>query len=244
MTGTPSVTPSPRTPRERVALVHGFLANTLMLALLARRLRHHGYQTRVWGYGNMCCSILRHAERFATELRRMDADPACGRLHLVTHSMGCIIARAALGMFRPSKLGRFVMLAPPNRGSRVATAAERVFGGIFRPVRELTTVPTSLVNTLPIPPGLEIGVVAAAHDLLVTPESTRPDVHHDHVTLPCMHSSLLFRRDAAELVAGFLATGSFLLPATAIPERAGDVDRSRRPALASWSPPPGVGESS
>jgi hypothetical protein len=59
-----------------------------------------------------------------------------------------------------------------------------------------------------------------------------------------MHSSLLFRRDAAELVAGFLTTGSFLLPATAIPEWAGDVDRSRRPVLASWSPPPGVGESS
>jgi glycine hydroxymethyltransferase len=40
-------------------------------------------------------------------------------------------------------------------------------------------------------------------------------VPHAHVTLPCLHSSLLFRRDAADLVAGFLARGEF----PAVPSR-------------------------
>jgi hypothetical protein len=127
--------------------------------------------------------------------------------------MGGIIARAALERFRPQKLGRFVMLAPPNRGSFVANAAVGVLGGLFKPVAELTTGPESLVNSLGMPTGIDIGVIAASRDALVSPESTRPDVPHDHVTLPCLHSSLLFRRDAADLVAAFLATGEFPAPA-------------------------------
>jgi len=196
-------------PRECVVLVHGFLANALMLTVLARRLRRRGYASEIWGYRNMCCSLLVHAERFASVLRRLDAAPGVSRIHLVTHSMGCIIGRAALGIERPGKLGRFVMLAPPNRGSFVATAAAGTFGRMFRPVEELTTRDDSLVNSLPMPWGVDIGVIAAGHDALVTTESTRPDVPHDHVTVPCMHSSLLFRRDAADLVAAFLRDGRF-----------------------------------
>lgn len=196
-------------PRECVVLVHGFLANALMLTVLARRLRSRGYATEIWGYRNMCCSLLVHAERFAGVLRRLDAAPDVSRIHLVTHSMGCIIGRAALGIERPAKLGRFVMLAPPNRGSFVATAAAGAFGRMFRPVEELTTREDSLVNSLPMPWGVDIGVIAAGHDALVTAQSTRPDAPHDHVTVPCMHSSLLFRRDAAELAAAFLRDGRF-----------------------------------
>lgn len=194
---------------ECVALVHGFFANSLMLAVLARRLRRQGYRADPWGYRNMCCSLLVHADRFAGVLRRLDADPTLGRIHLVTHSMGCIIARAALDRFRPAKLGRFVMLAPPNRGSFVAKAAAGTFGRFFRPVAELSTAEGSLIHSLPTPQGIDIGVIAAGRDALVAPESTRPDAPHDHITIPCLHSSLLFRRDAADMIASFLRSGRF-----------------------------------
>jgi pimeloyl-ACP methyl ester carboxylesterase len=159
-------------------------------------------------------SILEHAEAFSHELARLDADLAVGKIHLVTHSMGGIIARAALERFRPQKLGRFVMLAPPNRGSFVATATVGMLGGLFKPVAELTTAPDSLVNSLGMPTGVDVGVIAASRDALVSQDSTRPDVPHDHITIPCLHSSLLFRRDAADLVAAFLATGEFPHPAS------------------------------
>jgi len=196
-------------PWECVSLVHGFMANALMLSLLSQRLNRRGYLARSWGYSDMRRSILVHAEKFAQELSTLDADRAVGTIHLVTHSMGGIIARAALGLFRPRKLGRFVMLAPPNRGSFVATAAADLLGGLFRPVRELSTAQGSLVHALGMPAGIDVGVIAASRDALVSPESTRPLVPHAHVTLPCLHSSLLFRRDAADLVAGFLASGEF-----------------------------------
>jgi pimeloyl-ACP methyl ester carboxylesterase len=194
---------------ECVSLVHGFLANPLMMTVLGHRLDRRGYLSKTWGYWNMRRSILEHAEAFSRELARLDADQAVGRIHLVTHSMGGIIARAALDRFRPRKLGRFVMLAPPNHGSFVATAAAGVLGGLFKPVAELTTAPDSLVNSLGMPSGIDVGVIAASRDALVSAESTRPDVPHAHVTIPCLHSSLLFRRDAADLVAAFLATGEF-----------------------------------
>ena len=206
---------SPDHPRECVSLVHGFLANKYMLSLLGSRLRGRGYLTTAWGYWNMQCSLLVHAERYAAELRLLDADPRIGTIHMVTHSMGCIIGRAALDRFRPAKMGRFVMLAPPNRGSFVATATAKTFGRILKPVAELSTADDSLVNSLPMPQGVEIGVIAAGHDALVSAASTRPDVPHDHVTIPCLHSSLLYRRDAAELVASFLRDGH--VPAVTIP---------------------------
>ena len=218
MPGTPRLTAdvratesgaSPMSPWECVSLVHGFLANPLMMTVLGHRLDRRGYLAKPWGYRNMRRSILEHAEAFSHELARLDADRAVGKIHLVTHSMGGIVARAALDRFRPQKLGRFVMLAPPNRGSFVATATVGVLGGLFKPVTELTTAPDSLVNSLGMPADIDVGVIAASRDALVSADSTRPDVPHAHVTIPCLHSSLLFRRDAADLVAAFLATGEF-----------------------------------
>jgi hypothetical protein len=65
------------------------------------------------------------------------------------------------------------------------------------------------VNLLPTPQGLDIGVIAAQYDALVSEESTHPDVPHAHVTLPTWHTGLLFNRTAADLVADFLASGTF-----------------------------------
>jgi pimeloyl-ACP methyl ester carboxylesterase len=199
----------PAAPAPHVSLIHGYLANKYLLAPLARRLRRRGYGTTPWGYWNIQCSLLVHADRFSRELARLDADPTIDTIHVVTHSMGGIVARAALDRFRPRKLGRFVMLAPPNHGSFVATRAVNTFGRFLRPVTELSTATDSLVNLLPTPHGLDIGVIAAQYDALVSEESTHPDVPHAHVTLPTWHTGLLFNRAAATLVADFLASGTF-----------------------------------
>lgn len=201
--------PISRRDGEWVVLTHGFMANRWMLAPLSGRLRHRGWQTRCWGYESWRTSVTVHAADMASILRSMDENPAVRVLHLVTHSMGCIIGRATLDRYRPAKLGRFVMLAPPNRGSFVATATAGVFGRVLRPVAELTTHAGSLVNTIPEPKGIDVGIIAAERDALVAIDATRLDVPHEHVTLPCLHSSLLFRRDAADLIATFLETGSF-----------------------------------
>lgn len=217
-----------------VSLVHGFLANRFMLTPLAVRLGRRGFRPRPWGYWNMRRSILVHADGFARELRHLDAAPDVERIHVVTHSMGGIIARAAFDRYRPTKLGRFVMLAPPNHGSFAADIAADfaagILGKLLAPVEELRTAADSLVNSLGMPNGVDIGVIAAGRDALVTEASTRPDAPHAHVTLPCLHSSLLFRRDAADLVAAFLADGRFPEPGIARPALTAPSPRLHHPA--------------
>lgn len=199
-----------QSPRDLVVLTHGFMAHRLLLTRLSGRLRRAGWQTRVWGYESLRTSVARHAERFADLLTELSTDERIDRIHLVTHSMGCIIGRLAISLGPQPKLGRFVMLTPPNRGSFVATKTVGIFGRLFPPVAELTTAPDSLVNTLADPAGVEVGVIAAAQDALVELESTRLGTPHEHVTLPCLHSAVLFRQDTVDLVDAFLRTGRFV----------------------------------
>ena len=207
-TGTIQPSPPDRS-GEIVVLTHGFMANRWLLKPLARRLRQQGWSTSTWGYPSLRPSVLEHGRRFAERLSQLNASPAIRRIHVVAHSMGGIVTRAALREGTPSKLGRLVMLAPPNRGSFVATATAGL-GSVFRPVAELTTHPQSLVNTLEEPLGIEVGVIAAELDQLISLESTRLTMPHAHTVIRCMHSSLLFRRDAALLTNRFLDHGSFL----------------------------------
>ncbi len=192
-----------------VVLTHGFMAHRLLLKLFAARLRRTGWETKIWGYESFLTSVTHHAGRFSAYLDRLEADEQIEQIHLVTHSMGCIIGRMAIATKRPRKLGRFVMLTPPNRGSFVATAMPGIVGRVFRPVAELTTAPDSLVNSLADPDNVDVGIIAAAQDTLVSLESTRLGIPHEHITLPCLHSAVLFRRDAATYTDAFLRTGLF-----------------------------------
>jgi len=195
--------------RPLVVLVHGYLAHRVHLSLLSRRLQAENFATLNWGYPTVRTSLVVAAERLASTLDRLDAEPSQSPLHLVTHSMGGIVARAALERVRPRRLHRWVMLAPPNRRSDMARLLEPYFGGWSPPVRELSSGKTGLVHSLGMPTDVEVGVIAAGYDLLVREESTRPDVPHEHVTIPCMHSALLVRRDAHRQVVSFLRTGRF-----------------------------------
>ena len=198
--------------RELVVLTHGFMAHRLMLHLLAGRLRCAGWNIDIWGYESFVTSVRTHAQRFSDFLAERCDDERYDRIHLVTHSMGCIIGRMAIDQFHSRKISRFVMLTPPNRGSFVATRTAKLFGRLFRPVAELTTEHDSLVNSLADPEHVEIGIIAAEQDALVSLESTRLGVPHEHITLPCLHSAVLFRRDAASHIHSFLKTGHFQQP--------------------------------
>lgn len=197
-------------PRPLVVLVHGYLAHRVHLSLLSWRLQAEDFETLNWGYPTFRRSLTVAAESLASTLERIDAESSGPPIHLVTHSMGGIVARAALARFRPRRLGRWVMLAPPNRGSDVARRLEPFLGSWSPPVRELSSGSSGLVHSLGMPAGVEVGVIAAGRDLLVREESTRPDAPHEHVTIPCLHSTLLVRRDALRQVVAFLRTGHFL----------------------------------
>lgn len=207
--------------RELVFMTHGIASTRWLLWPLSRRLRQRGFATRLYGYPSVWWSNRSHGKKLAGVLRRLA--PRFDRVHLVVHSMGGIVARCALEEPLPENFGRVVMIAPPNRGSHMATRlacdSRSWFWNQFvvRPHRlasstlvELVDTPDSFVNRLgPAPPGIEIGVVAASHDNVLHPEQTHLDGEADHRVARGWHTGVLWTRQTAELTEQFLREGSF-----------------------------------
>jgi pimeloyl-ACP methyl ester carboxylesterase len=146
---------------DLIVLIHGLNRTSFSMLPLQLAAQHHGYATRRWGYASRRHSIAQHAERLERELGRLLREHE-GEVHFVTHSLGGIIVRAWLRRYSLPNLGRVVMLAPPNRGSEVADAfqrlgLDRLVGGV--PCSELGTGPASAPNELPAV-DYEVGVVA------------------------------------------------------------------------------------
>jgi pimeloyl-ACP methyl ester carboxylesterase len=194
---------------EVVVLVHGLLMVGPVMKPLAWRLQRAGFGVINWTYWSTRHNIEIHGERLQRTLLDLDADPAVSRIHLVTHSMGGIVTRAALARGKPAKLGRIVMLAPPNHGSYVARWLSPVLGGILSVFRELSSDAGSYVRRAPGLDGVDFAVIAARWDILVKRESTHLAGERDHVVLNGFHTPLVWQASTAERAARFLRTGRF-----------------------------------
>jgi pimeloyl-ACP methyl ester carboxylesterase len=193
---------------ETVVLIHGLAAPRWVMNRLARSLRRQGYRVKNWGYPSTRRSVEAHAVRlraFFAELAET-SEEVC---HLVTHSMGGIVARCALIPDPPANIGRVVMLGPPNHGSHVARWLTPYLGFMCQPLRELSDEPVSFVRKLAEPRGLDVGIIAAASDHVVSLDSTHLECESDHIVLPGRHGLLPLRRDTNQQVAAFLRNGRF-----------------------------------
>ncbi|QDU86745.1 Alpha/beta hydrolase family protein [Pirellulimonas nuda] len=199
--------------RELVVMVHGIASWRFVFAVMNARLRAAGFATRMWGYPSILWSNQHHGASLARLLRRRAATGKYDKIHLVVHSMGSIVARCALQEELPEQLGRIVMIGPPNQGSHVASRLAPIYGWLAPTLVELCDVEGSFVRTLGSPPEhVEIGVVAAQRDRVVPLLNTHLAGMRDHIVLPGLHTSSLWRRETAEQVVHFLREGRFFLP--------------------------------
>ena len=196
-------------PRDAVLLVHGHGAHPVLLDPLRRALERQGFRAINWRYRSLWGSIGAHAGRLATAAKELDEDVGVARLHFVGHSMGAIVVRRAIAIARPRKLGRVVLLAPPNRGARLADLALRLFGRRLIAATELCSHPESYVNRLAPAADLDCGVIAASWDHVVSVDSTYLPGQRDHLVLRSLHTLPLHRHTPAQ-VAHFLREGRFL----------------------------------
>ena len=190
-------------------LIHGLGAHWLIMSPLARRLQGQFGRVINWSYSSLWSGIERHGQQMAEQLQRLDDDPAVERIDLITHSMGGIVARLALATHVPNKMGRMVMLAPPNTGSHVARSLAPVLGRLCPPLVQLSDEEQSFVASLPPLAQMEIGIIAARNDFLVAEPRTHLSTEKEHIILPGMHTSLVWRQETAEQVAAFLTSGKF-----------------------------------
>jgi triacylglycerol esterase/lipase EstA (alpha/beta hydrolase family) len=205
----PSATIDPADGREVVFTLHGLGRTRVSMALLARSLERDGFRVVNWGYSSITGTVPQIARDLADEVARQGS--GAPRVHFVGHSMGNIVVRYMLAHHRPPRVGRVVMLAPPNQGSRAADRFAPWLGWLLRPLPELRTAEDSTVRALADHLSVEVGVVAGTYDRKVLLEEARLAGAH-HAEVPAVHSFLMNRRDVRALVTRFLRTGSFDAP--------------------------------
>ena len=104
---------SQNTDNELVVVIHGFGGKRIWMQPLTHRLKRN-FRVINWTYFSIVGSIESHAERFSQFLSDLKHD---GPIHIVAHSMGSSVTRAAIQLRKIGNLNRIVLLDPPNSGS-------------------------------------------------------------------------------------------------------------------------------
>ncbi len=209
---------APHTKSETVLLLHGLGRTPASMRTLQGRLEQAGYNVTNLGYSSTRARIEEHGKLLNEFLAELDADLAVERIHIVGHSLGGIVARYALTIEMPAKMGRVVMLAPPNKGSAAARKWAPILGKVIKPLAQLSDDPKSTVNRLSAPSGVDIAVIAAASDGKVDLDDTHLRGEADHLVVPGSHTFIMNRADVGEQVIYFLRHGRFERPDDDTPE--------------------------
>ena len=221
-----------------VVLIHGLGRSDFSFVVMQKILQRHGYEVVVQSYPSTEADLFALAEQ--TLPRAFDACEA-DTVHIVTHSMGGILVRIWLaqgrsdvpndqaGLTRPApqdqraRLGRVVMLAPPNQRSEVVDVFGnmRLFSWLNGPAsQQLGT--DGVAPVLPqarYPLGMIAGnrsinplfsaLIPGRDDGAVSVAATAMKGMTDHITLPATHSFLMNNPLVLYQVLWFLRQGAF-----------------------------------
>lgn len=210
---------APERASAAIVAVHGLWMVGGVMAILARRIVPHGFDVRPFGYASIREGLYANAARLADFVASLPGDT----VHLLGHSLGCVVIRALLERHVLERPGRVVCLGPPFKGSLTAERVARLPGGahlIGHSLRDLLALGgyTSAVS------GREIGIIAGdvpvgmgrlfgrfpgPNDGMVAVEETRLDGAADHIVLPVAHTALLWSPEVARQTEHFLRTGKF-----------------------------------
>lgn len=201
---------------DTIVLLQGMGRGTASLWVLDTRLQSAGYRTLNFPYVAHSRSIEELADQFLDFLQeRVEQAP----YHIVAHSLGTLITRAAFEHALPAGLGRVVLIAPPNEPTGLLRVLKE------NPVYQWFTgssgqqvASDEFYETLPLPP-VEFAIIAGdrgqeftlteANDGVITVASTRLPGMADWIVMPHAHNFLANSRRVAALCVSFLETGAF-----------------------------------
>lgn len=148
-------------PKQHLVLVvHGFHSAPSQITGLIDAVQETGLPLGTYAYPNDQ-PIADSAQRLSRDLKTLAADHPERRIALVTHSMGGLVARAAVEdpQLDPGNVDKLIMVAPPTHGSQLARLS---FGmGIWKYLRR----PEEASEISRFYAAVEDGLAEAEHDL-------------------------------------------------------------------------------
>jgi alpha-beta hydrolase superfamily lysophospholipase len=199
-----------------IILIHGLIRTTRSMRRLANFLNKHGYDCYLYSYESAKLTIVEHSAELLKNVQKLLETNPDTKFSFITHSLGGILARDALSNIdskHRKQIDRMVLLAPPNKGSRLATIAVKSFPFLanwIKPLSELRDHPSAYVHQVKTPGDIEIGIIAARLDIKTPPAVTRLDQQKDFMIVTSTHTFIMNQPVARRAMLRFIETGSFL----------------------------------